>query len=134
MVHIEHNTTVVHYCCMSEDAQLKIRLPLALKEVIEAAARAENRSMNGEIIAKLEAAYGVPTSSADGVVRRAMKTPGDAWMTDLEQRVKALEDWRSGTLGEILGEVQKEISDLWDDARQADERLTAAEATLRGKP
>lgn len=39
---------------MTEDAQMKIRLPRELKERIETAATAANRSWNGEIVSRLE--------------------------------------------------------------------------------
>ncbi|ALK10323.1 Arc family DNA-binding protein [Blastochloris viridis] len=42
---------------MTEDAQLKIRLPRDLKERIEAAAVAANRSWNGEIVSRLEKSF-----------------------------------------------------------------------------
>ncbi|HDN5110993.1 TPA: Arc family DNA-binding protein [Salmonella enterica subsp. enterica serovar Chester] len=37
-----------------EDPQLRIRLPIELKEQIEAAAKANNRSMNAEIVKRLD--------------------------------------------------------------------------------
>ncbi|WP_370049327.1 MULTISPECIES: Arc family DNA-binding protein [Salipiger] len=39
------------------DPQFKLRLPLDLKERIELAAHAENRSMNAEILARLNASF-----------------------------------------------------------------------------
>lgn len=39
------------------DPQFKLRLPLDLKNRVEAAARAQNRSINAEIIQTLEKAY-----------------------------------------------------------------------------
>lgn len=55
MVHAS-STTVVYDDCMSRiDAQLKIRLPEDLKARIEEAAKANGRSMNAEIVARLEA-------------------------------------------------------------------------------
>lgn len=57
---------------MVEEAQMKIRLPQLLKEHIEAAARDSNRSLNGEIVSRLEASFGF--RSPDGQPsRRAMK-------------------------------------------------------------
>lgn len=37
------------------DPQFKLRMPLALKEIIEAAAVKNNRSMNAEMVGRLEA-------------------------------------------------------------------------------
>lgn len=42
----------------SEDPQMKVRLPEALKERIAQVARANNRSMNAEIIYRLERSFG----------------------------------------------------------------------------
>lgn len=42
---------------MTDDAQMKIRLPRDLKERIEAAAVAANRSWNGEIVSRLESSF-----------------------------------------------------------------------------
>jgi len=39
------------------DVQMKIRLPSALKERIEAAASAGNRSLNGEIVLRLDSSF-----------------------------------------------------------------------------
>ncbi len=40
-----------------EDPQLRIRLPIELKEKIEGSAKANNRSMNAEIIFRLNLSY-----------------------------------------------------------------------------
>lgn len=45
-----------------EDPQMKIRLPVALKENIEKAAKANKRSMNAEIIDGLESSFVDPSS------------------------------------------------------------------------
>jgi Arc-like DNA binding domain len=53
------NTTVVHYsrAMTREDPQMKIRLPAEMRDRIAAAAEASGRSMNAEIIARLEASF-----------------------------------------------------------------------------
>lgn len=53
------NTTVVyHHAPMSrEDPQMKLRIPAELKQLIEDAAKANGRSMNAEIVARLEATF-----------------------------------------------------------------------------
>lgn len=53
------NTTVVHHHShMSRtDPQMKIRLPDNLKATVEESAKANNRSMNAEIISRLERSY-----------------------------------------------------------------------------
>lgn len=40
-----------------EDPQLRIRLPIELKEKIDDAAKANNRSMNAEIVQRLDASF-----------------------------------------------------------------------------
>ncbi|WP_038939868.1 Arc family DNA-binding protein, partial [Yersinia pestis] len=40
-----------------EDPQLRIRLPVELKEKIEGSAKENNRSMNAEIVQRLDASY-----------------------------------------------------------------------------
>lgn len=52
------NTTVVHHSEMSrEDPQFKLRLSEKLRDQITESAKASNRSMNAEIVARLEASY-----------------------------------------------------------------------------
>ena len=46
---------VYHLRMSREDPQLKLRLPAELKDQIEALAKANGRSMNAEIIMRLEA-------------------------------------------------------------------------------
>ncbi|BAT57557.1 Arc-like DNA binding domain protein [Variibacter gotjawalensis] len=42
---------------MSADPQMKLRLPRTLKNRVEAAAKLNSRSLNGEIVARLENAF-----------------------------------------------------------------------------
>lgn len=71
---------------MTEDAQMKIRLPRDLKERIEAAATAANRSWNGEIVHRLE-------SSFQGVIAPAPATSASALAEEvagLKSQLRAL--------------------------------------------
>lgn len=43
-----------------ENPQMKIRLSATLKELIEQSAKENNRTMNAEIVSRLEATFGVP--------------------------------------------------------------------------
>lgn len=55
-IHISTWITVVYHRLMSrEDPQMKIRLSADLKDQIEAASKQSGRSMNAEIVARLEA-------------------------------------------------------------------------------
>jgi hypothetical protein len=52
------NTTVVYISAMSrEDPQLKIRLPAELKDLVEESAAANARSLNGEIVLRLQESF-----------------------------------------------------------------------------
>lgn len=56
---------VYHPPMSREDPQMKIRLPADLKEEIEAAAKQSGRSMNAEIVARLEASFAPAQAKAD---------------------------------------------------------------------
>lgn len=49
------------------DPQFKLRLPDGMRDRIKAAAEANNRSMNAEIVAALESCFPEPKSAADVV-------------------------------------------------------------------
>jgi Arc-like DNA binding domain len=88
---------MVHKATMNEDAQMKIRLPKVLKDQIEEAARESNRSLNGEIISRLEASFTEALSTTAGTfARRAMKQSSGndhgERLDDLENRLKVLEN------------------------------------------
>ncbi len=75
---IEVNTTVVHHAAMTrDDPQMKIRLPAVLKDRVVDAASANGRTMNAEIVLRLEQSF------SGGDVRSVM--------TAIEQRLTALE-------------------------------------------
>ncbi|EEP9553003.1 Arc family DNA-binding protein [Salmonella enterica] len=63
-----------------EDPQLRIRLPIELKEIIEASSKENNRSMNAEIVTLLELAIRVcrEFGSDDGPVVQQFKERLDA--------------------------------------------------------
>lgn len=101
---------VYHLLMSREDPQMKIRLPADLKDQIEAASKNSGRSMNAEIVARLEASFHLygsgaasmqligehqsqPTADdiADKVVERISRQKQlvvlDSFTKDLEQRV-----------------------------------------------
>lgn len=51
------NIIRIGHAMSREDPQLRIRLPIELKEKIEESARVSNRSMNAEIVQRLDASY-----------------------------------------------------------------------------
>ncbi|MGR3464076.1 Arc family DNA-binding protein [Limimaricola sp.] len=68
------------------DPQFKLRLPASLKEQIEVAADKNNRSMNSEIVARLQASFNLPHQNGDGT----FYTPN--WL--IEKLISALEEQR----------------------------------------
>lgn len=67
-----------------EDPQMKVRLPADLKDQVEAAAKTNNRSMNAEIVARLQASFS-PSIDADHLEA----TVGYL----IERNLRALEDY-----------------------------------------
>lgn len=62
---MKSTTTVVHYLGMSrEDPQFKLRMPLELKARIEQAAKDNRRSLNAEIVARLEESFALRSMDA----------------------------------------------------------------------
>ncbi|MCD2185216.1 Arc family DNA-binding protein [Rhizobium sp. GN54] len=77
----------------------KLRLPQALKDQIEEAAAKNNRSMNGEILERLEFTFSVGMArDGENGVSTAFGPGSHEWdaatrkTQTLEQRVKALEE------------------------------------------
>lgn len=53
-----------------EDAQMKIRLPAELKSAVEAAAKANNRTLNAEIVAQLQRGSARPREEMSSLLSR----------------------------------------------------------------
>lgn len=88
---------------MAEDAQMKIRLPVTLKEQIEEAARKSNRSLNGEILSRLEFSF-----AADVVVQETGWDVGHGHDTP-EFRVA---HQRSQTLDKRVADLEDQVAAL----------------------
>jgi hypothetical protein len=84
---------------MTEDAQMKIRLPRALKEQIDAAAEANKRTLNGEIVARLEMTFVSGAKFYESGFDLPVSPAGDAIGETLEQRVASLEEKMRKLLG-----------------------------------
>ena len=56
-----------------EDPQLKVRLPEALKAEIEVAAKSNNRSMNAEIVSRLQSPKGSSANDTDIILSQALR-------------------------------------------------------------
>ena len=82
-----------------------LRMPRELKEALEAAAHENGRSLNSEIVARLDASVrGAAASTGLSFVKAAKSTSGkttpsgldlEARVSDLEKAVKALQEERS---------------------------------------
>lgn len=73
---------VYHRLMSREDPQMKIRLPADLKDQIEAAAKAAGRSMNAEIVVRLEESLRARTTSPRDLL---MPADGGALKSDLDK-------------------------------------------------
>lgn len=98
---------VYHQNMSREDPQMKIRLPADLKDQIEAASKQSGRSMNAEIVARLEQSFKQGEEEFDHAFRSAV----------LEDELKSLEA-RLGkkitnppTADEIADQVLAKLSD-----------------------
>ncbi|WP_320199875.1 Arc family DNA-binding protein [Agrobacterium sp. rho-13.3] len=75
---------------MTEETQMKIRLPKTLKEQIEASALEGNRSLNAEIVSRLQNSYPDVAWEAENRQRRAMKQTVLAGPTFIEREIETL--------------------------------------------
>ena len=85
-------TVMVHRCRMTEETQMKIRLPKALKDQIEASALESNRSLNAEIVSRLQNSYPDVAWEAENRQRRAMKQSVVSAPAFLESEIETLRD------------------------------------------
>lgn len=78
---------------MTDDAQMKIRLPRDLKERIEAAAVAANRSWNGEIVSRLERSFDPAVKLLPSEqIHEMILGDHNVTLADLEARLQKVED------------------------------------------
>lgn len=94
-----------------EDPQLRIRLPVEMKEIIEASSKENNRSMNAEIVTLLELAIRVcrDFGPEDGPVVKQFKERLDALGTknDKTEQEKLIPQ-----LLEIIDKQKKQVDKL----------------------
>jgi hypothetical protein len=83
-----------------EDPPMRIRLPVDLKRRVQDAAEDNKRSMNAEIVSRLEASFRQPKSLMARLTAAAKTTRLD----DLEKRVAALEAVAFPTATEVEGD------------------------------
>jgi hypothetical protein len=96
------------------DPQINIRLPLGLKEQLGVAARANTRTMNAEIVQRLEASF----SSTDELLFVVKKNTAEAdmiWeLRDSMQSLKAEVAELRTNLTKVIGEVDPEMAGVPD--------------------
>lgn len=74
---------VYHLLMSREDPQMKIRLPADLKDQIEIASKNSGRSMNAEIVARLELSLD-PNNNPAALKQRILELEGDAALVALQ--------------------------------------------------
>lgn len=113
---------------MTDDTQMKIRLPKVLKERIDTAARISNRSLNGEIVSRLVESFAGTIDPNDAALsRRAMRTPA---ANDYVKRLDLLEARLDDALVPdfVTGD---RIDALSSEVEQLREQVRALSATVR---
>lgn len=108
MVPLKSTTTVVHYPRMSrEDPQFKLRMPLELKARIEQAAKDSRRSLNAEIVARLEESFVEPEKYAltTRIRREALSEEEAEQAPDSEATHKLTDQQLWDVINEVLDSV-----------------------------
>lgn len=115
---VGHNLLIVNFPDRNngmsrEDPQLRIRLPVEMKEIIESSAKENNRSMNAEIVTMLELAIRVCRDFAleDGPVIKQFKERLDALGN---KNVKTEQEKLIPQLLEIIEKQKKQVDRLID--------------------
>lgn len=79
----------------SDFSYFRVRLPNALKALIEEASYTSKRSMNAEVISRLEASFGQIekpfTDAQEAVVTQMVKDYHDRSWADIQKKMKTLE-------------------------------------------
>lgn len=112
-----------------EDPQMKIRLPADLKDHIEAAAKESGRSMNAEIVARLQDSF-TPISNIfiNDVTGVTALASTKSKLTQLAGDLNSLQDQRN-TLAVLLHAVKSrdgkeaEINKITEEIRVVDEDI-----------
>ena len=121
---------MVHRFAMTEETQMKIRLPKALKDQIEASALEGNRSLNAEIVSRLQNSYPDIAWETENRQRRAMKQSSVSSTASVENEIETLRDqirveaMERKRLEERLARVEKAAV---PDLHHIEERLYALE-------
>lgn len=85
------NTKMVHNWFMdkvSENPQMKIRLSPMLKALVEEAAKANNRTMNAEIVSRLEHTFGESKSGLSEKINDLHEKPEYVTREEVERMIR----------------------------------------------
>lgn len=95
-----------------EDPQLKIRLPLELKEKITQSAADHGRSINSEVVARLEQSFEQPPSAelSPTQLEQITKAAGASYMAVIAKHLESLsEDEGNKVLRNIVKEAAEDF-------------------------
>lgn len=107
-----------------EDAQFKLRLPNSVKKQIEIAANEKRRSMNAEILARLEQSFA--PAAVPGILPAPPKPAKQCSLTD-GQMAKSLRD----KLLRVIDDAIAETTPIPDESATEERYKAATESTTR---
>lgn len=109
-----------------DDPQFKLRMPVELRDRVDAAAKCSRRSINAEITARLESTFNLDEHMAE------MQAGGHAEVSDLIDSVIAENSRFQGGEQKLTALLRAEIETVLDHKmQQLEERLLAALAAQR---
>lgn len=85
-----------HVCVMSDDAHFRLRIPRHLKEWVEEKAKANNRSINAEILSCIELAKDGVVIREDVAKQRLEQMIDEAIRPFYQKLDRDIEDMRAG--------------------------------------
>lgn len=116
-----------------EDPQLKLRLPVELKARIEAAASTSGRSINAEIVQRLEASFPAASSFGSPAQMGEYRDLAGRLLGERQQKLLALmaEDW-AGMTDFDRGVLSVRIERAEADVRMSEETFGLLERLAAG--
>lgn len=101
-----------------EDPQLKIRLPLELKEKITQSAADHGRSINSEVVARLEQSFEQPPSAelSPTQLEQITKAAGASYMAVIAKHLESLSEEEGN---KVLRNIVKEAAEDFDRNNKA---------------
>ena len=101
-----------------EDPQLKIRLPLELKEKIAQSAADHGRSINSEVVARLEQSFEQPPSAelSPTQLEQITKAAGASYMAVIAKHLESLSEEEGN---KVLRNIVKEAAEDFKRIKKA---------------